>query len=314
MKHFLRLTDLSKDELYEIIDLAIDVKKKPISNRMGGKTLGLLFEKPSTRTRVSFEAGFYQMGGNCVVITPQTSQISRGETIEDTAKVLSRYLDMIAIRTFDHERIEQFAGNASIPVINALTNLTHPCQLLADMMTVVEKKGRRFDSMKIAYFGDGNNMANTWIEAASIFGFHLSVATPQDFAPNAAILHQAITYSGNKNNIEITDNPREAAKDADLLYTDVWNSMNQKESNEKIINLKNYQVNQELAELAKPDFLFMHCLPAHVGQEVSESVYRSKHSVIYQEAENRLHTQKALMLKLIELNLQEDFGVLYEKD
>jgi len=302
MKHFLRLSDLSKKELDEIIERAIGIKKDRISEKMRGKTLGLLFEKPSTRTRVSFETGFYQLGGNCVVLTPQTSQLSRGETLEDTAKVLSRYLDMIAIRTFAHKRIEQFAQNASIPVINALTDITHPCQLLADIMTLVEKKGEDLESMKVAYFGDGNNMANSWIEAASIFGFSLCVATPSDFAPNAAILYQAIEHSDGKDNIEITDNPKKAAKDADLLYTDVWESMGQKEDSEKLLDLKRFQVTDELASLAKPDFLFMHCLPAHIGMEVAESVYRSSHSVIYQEAENRLHAQKALMLKLMELN------------
>ncbi len=302
MKHFLRLSDLSKTELDEIIERAIGIKKDRISDKMRGKTLGLLFEKPSTRTRVSFETGFYQLGGNCVVLTPQTSQLSRGETLEDTAKVLSRYLDMIAIRTFAHKRIEQFAQNASIPVINALTDITHPCQLLADIMTLVEKKGEDLESMKVAYFGDGNNMANSWIEAACIFGFSLCVATPSDFAPNAAILYQAIEHSDGKSNIEITDNPKKAAKDADLLYTDVWESMGQKEDSEKLLDLKRFQVTDELASLAKPDFLFMHCLPAHIGMEVAESVYRGSHSVIYQEAENRLHAQKALMLKLMELN------------
>ncbi len=304
MKHFLKLSDLSIDQLYEVLNMAKLLKKNPISDDMKGRTLGLLFEKPSTRTRVSFESGFYQLGGNCVVITPQTSQISRGETLSDTARVLSRYLDMIVIRTFGHKRIEDFALNSSIPVINGLTDITHPCQVLADLLTIQEKIDKNFKNIKVAYFGDGNNMANSWIKAASLFGFHLSIATPVDFSPSAALFYDAVRH-GDKDNIEITDNPLKAAADADVLYTDVWQSMGEKDNDAKMSALSDYQINDNLSRLAQPNFLFMHCLPAHIGEEVSESVYKGTHSVVYDEAENRLHAQKALMVMLSKLNLEE---------
>lgn len=300
MKHFLRLSDFGIDQLYEVLEMAKELKKNPISNDMQGKTLGLLFEKPSTRTRVSFESGFYQLGGNCVVITPNASQISRGETISDTARVLSRYLDMIVIRTFGHKRIEEFARNSSIAVINGLTDMTHPCQVLADILTIREKIDKDLKKIKVAYFGDGNNMANAWIEAATLFEFKLSVATPVDFSPSATVLYDA-AKSG-KGNIEITDDPAEAASGADVLYTDVWQSMGEKDNDAKISALRGYQINDNLTKLAEPGFIFMHCLPAHIGEEVSESVYKAAHSVVYDEAENRLHAQKALMIMLKKLN------------
>lgn len=292
VKHFLSITDLSKKELNDILYLAKRVKSSPkkFRNTLQGKILGLLFNKPSTRTRVSFEAGMYQLGGNTIFLTEKEIQIGRGESIVDTAKVLSSYLDAIVIRTYEHEHLVEYSKNSTIPVINGLSDLLHPCQILADIFTIIEKKGH-IDSINIAYIGDGsNNIAHSWIEAAGLTGIKLKIATPKDYQPNLKAQVK----------IEITDDIIKAAINADILYTDVWVSMGQDAEKEKRLNqFKQYQINESLLKQAKPDALVMHCLPAHAGEEITAGVLYGPQSIIFQQAENRLHLQKALLIKLM---------------
>lgn len=297
VKHFLSIADLTKKELDDILFLATRVKKSPkkFRNALKGNVLGLLFNKPSTRTRVSFEAGMYQLGGNAIFLTEKEAQIGRGESVIDTAKVLSAYLDVIVIRTFKHEYIEEFSKNAAIPVINGLSDLLHPCQILADIFTIKECKGH-IRNINIAYIGDGsNNMAHTWILAADIFGFNLKIATPENYKPMASIMSKVKSA-----NIEITTDPVKAAKNADILYTDVWVSMGQDtEKESRISQFKNYQINSELLKEAAKDALVMHCLPAHIGEEITKEALYGPQSIVFPQAENRLHAQKALLLKLM---------------
>ncbi|WP_022671065.1 ornithine carbamoyltransferase [Hippea alviniae] len=305
MRHCLSLKDLTKDEILELIEKAIQIKSK-IKNRedytpLKGIILGMIFEKSSTRTRLSFETGMKRLGGDAVFLSPRDIQLGRGETIEDTARVVSRYVDIIMIRTYEHQRILTFAKYSSVPVINALTDLLHPCQVLADLMTIKEKKGN-IENIKVAFLGDGNNMANSWIYAAAVVGFELSVATPVDFAPNGVVVKEALELSKTTGaKITLTDNPQEAVNNADLIYTDVWASMGQEEQKEKKHALmKSYQVNKELTKFAKEDYIFMHCLPAHREEEVSADVIDDeKHSVVWDEAENRTYAQLATIMKLI---------------
>lgn len=298
-RDFLKLTDLKKDEITALLRRALDLKagKDASLCPLIGKNIGLFFEKPSTRTRVSFEAGIYQLGGNAICMTPAELQLGRGETIADTARTLSRYLHAIMMRTFSHDMLEAFALNSSIPVINGLSDLRHPCQALADTMTLLEKKGT-FDGLKLAYVGDGNNVCNSLIEAAAILGFNLTVACPEGFEPHTEILENARAVAGGE--IVVLRDPREAAGMADAIYTDVWVSMGQeKDAVEKKRKLREYQVNMRLLSCAKKDVVVLHCLPAHRGEEISDEVMDGPHSVVFDQAENRLHTQKALLEMLV---------------
>ena len=296
-RHFLSLLDLTSEELRNIVRRATDLKR--IQHRgythtpLKGKNLGMVFEKSSTRTRVSFEVGMSQLGGHALFLSPRDTQLGRGEPIEDSAKVLSRMLDIIMIRTFEHEKLERFASHSRVPVINALTDLLHPCQLLADMQTYFEHRGN-IEGKRVAWIGDGNNMCHSYINAARRFGFQLKIACPEGYDPDPEILHAA----GDQAVIE--RDPGAASENADLLVTDVWASMGQ-EHEQKARNevFADYQVNEQLMAGAAPDALFFHCLPAHRGEEVSAGLIDSPESVVWDEAENRLHSQKALMEFLV---------------
>ena len=258
-----------------------------------GKTLGMIFDKSSTRTRISFEVGMYQLGGIALFLSNRDTQLGRGEIIADSARIMSRYLNGIMIRTFSQESVEEFARYATIPVINGLTDLLHPCQLLSDLFTIIEKRGR-YEGLKIAYIGDGNNMANSWINAAAKLPFHLDLACPDGYDPDSMILKRGISEA--PAGIVLHRDPIEAARDADVIYTDVWVSMGQeKEREERLRRFRGYQVNQDLISRARKDVLVMHCLPAHRGEEITAEVIDGSHSVIIDEAENRLHVQKAIM-------------------
>ncbi|HET6421521.1 MAG TPA: ornithine carbamoyltransferase [Geobacteraceae bacterium] len=300
-KDFLALNAFSKTELDGLFTLAKDLKekqKKGIEHHLlKGKTLAMIFEKSSTRTRVSFEVGIYQLGGHGLFISSATSQMGRGEPIKDTARTLSRYCDGIMIRTYGQEIVEELAHYSSIPVINGLTDLFHPCQVMADLMTVIEHKGG-YEGLKFSWVGDGNNMANTWIEAAAIFGFDLTLACPEGYRPDGKVLDWALSRA--KSRIVLTGDPKEAVKDADVLNTDVWASMGQeKEQKAREEAFKGFQLNGDTLKLAKKDCIVMHCLPAHRGEEITDEVIEGPNSVVWDEAENRLHAQKAIMARLM---------------
>ncbi len=267
---------------------------------LAGMTLGLLFEKPSTRTRVSFETGMHQLGGQSTFLSLGDIQLSRGETIADTAAVLSRYLDALVVRTFDHAIFEDWARHATIPVINGLTDLCHPCQALSDLLTIQERKGR-LKGVKLAYVGDGNNVANSLIEAAAKTGMSISVGCPGDHRPDQGVLDRARTEAARTGStIEVTDQPQVAVKDADVVYTDVWVSMGHEREQDHLLKvLAPYQLNDRLLKGAKPDAIVMHCLPAHRGQEITAGVLDGPQSVVLDQAENRLHMQKAILLELL---------------
>lgn len=297
-RHFLRLWDFTKEEINAIIERAISLKAGVDAQQcpLIGKSIGLLFEKPSTRTRVSFEVGIYQLGAQPVYMTPSEIQLGRGETIEDTARVLSRYLDSIVIRTFEHERLVRFSSVSDIPVINGLSDLHHPCQALADLMTIKEKKDR-LTGLKVAYIGDGNNVANSLIEAAGRMGFSLNVACPEGYEPDAQVIEEA---RGGEGEIIILRDPKEAAGRSDVIYTDVWVSMGQEaEKDKKKKRFLPYQVNAQLIGCAREDVIVMHCLPAHRGEEITDEVLDGPSSVVFDQAENRLHAQKALLEMLL---------------
>ncbi|HHJ80445.1 MAG TPA: ornithine carbamoyltransferase [Candidatus Tenderia electrophaga] len=292
-RHFLTLMDFSPAELQGLIQRAIELKKiqhsgeifEPLKN----KVLGMVFEKSSTRTRVAFETAMAQCGGHAIFLSPRDTQLGRGEPIKDSARVLSRMVDIIMIRTFAHEKIEEFSANSQVPVINALTDLQHPCQLLADMQTYFEYRGD-IKGKKVVWIGDGNNMCHSYIDAARQFDFQLAIAAPEGYLPDSELLNAAGDHA------DMANSPAEACQDADLIVTDVWASMGQEEeSNKRIKAFADYQVNSELMQLAKPDALFMHCLPAHRDEEVSEAVLEGPQSVVWDEAGNRLHSQKALL-------------------
>ncbi|RMG70559.1 MAG: ornithine carbamoyltransferase [Nitrospirae bacterium] len=297
-RDFLRLWDLSSEEIMALLRRAVELKRGVDAGKcpLIGKSIGLIFEKPSTRTRVSFEVGLYQLGAQPVYMRPEEIQLGRGETISDTARVLSRYLHGIMIRTFGHERLEEFAGAAEIPVINGLSDLHHPCQALADMMTIYEKKGS-FENIRVAYIGDGNNVANSLVEASGRLGFTLTVATPEGYEPDADVLE---TARGGRGEIILLRDPREAVAMADVVYTDVWVSMGEEgEAEKKKKRFEKYQLNSSLLSCAKPDVMVMHCLPAHRGEEITDDVMDGPNSVVFDQAENRLHAQKALLEMLI---------------
>lgn len=285
------LKDLSGSEIWHLIERAIQIKRSGRSfiGRFKGYTLGLLFEKVSTRTRLSFEVAMFRLGGNTVFIRPQETQLSRNESIRDTAMVFSSYLDALAIRTYSQTLVEEMASYAKIPVINALTDMYHPCQILSDLMTVVEKKGD-LGGLKIAWIGDGNNVANTWIQAGKILGFHLCVATPKGYEPAEDLIRDLPT------NIILTWDPVEAAKDADVINTDVWVSMGQEGmEEEKIKAFKGFSITQGLLSHAKKDGIVMHCLPAHRGLEISDEVMDGPNSVVFEQAENKLYMHQAIL-------------------
>ena len=296
-KDLLKLLDLSTEDITYILNTADQLKysqKHGIPHKhLDGKTLAMIFEKNSTRTRVSFETGMYQLGGHALFLSGKESQIGRGESIEDTARVLSRYCDAIMIRTFDQKEVESLAQHASIPVINGLTDLAHPCQVLADLMTIREHKGK-LEGLNMCYIGDGNNMANSLIVGGLKVGMHVSIACPKDYQPDQKVLELAAQYPGQ---FFMTDKPLEAAKDADAIFTDVWASMGQE--GEKAIREKafaGYQVNQKLLEVAHPGCMVQHCLPAHRGEEITADVFEAHANEIFDEAENRLHAQKAVLV------------------
>ncbi len=300
MKHLLKLLDLSKEEIIDILNLADQLKyeqKHHIPHQhLKGKTLGMIFQKASTRTRVSFETGMFQLGGQALFLSSRDLQIGRGEPVQDTARVLSRYLDGIMIRTFAQQEVEDLAKYGSIPIINGLTDFCHPCQVLADLMTIREHKGK-LDGLKLCYIGDGNNMANSLIVGGLKVGMEVAAACPKGFEPDPAVL----AFAAEAGNFTLTADVKEAAKEADVLVTDVWASMGQEgEAQERRAVFEGrYQINQELLAAAKPDAMVQHCLPAHRGEEITEEVFEAHADEIFDEAENRLHAQKAVMVKLM---------------
>jgi ornithine carbamoyltransferase len=295
-RDFLTVTDLNRDDIVRLFDLAGRMKSRVYRETpLAGKTLAMIFAKSSTRTRVSFEAGTYQLGGHALFLSAKDIQIGRGEPIPDTARVLSRYVDGIMIRTFDHAEVEELARSATIPVINGLTDLSHPCQVLADLFTVRESLGG-WDGKRVAWIGDGNNMANSWLEAAQVLGFELRLACPEGYEPNRERFEQALQHA----NVMVTEVPEEAVEGAHVVNTDVWASMGQETEAEARRNaFKGYTVDADLMKLADPHAIFLHCLPAHRGEEVSNEVIEGRQSRVWDEAENRLHVQKALLATLM---------------
>ena len=303
-KDFLALKDFTSQEILEMVQLGIDLKKKqkagiptPI---LAGKSLGMIFQKASTRTRVSFEVGMYQLGGQALFLSSHDLQIGRGEPIQDTARVLSRYLDAILIRTFSHKEVENLAKYADIPVINGLTDDYHPTQVIADLITILEHKGK-LNGISFAYVGDGNNMTHSLMIGGAKMGMHVKVACPEGYMPNSDIVAQAQEYAAESGgSITVMHNPREAVKDVDVVYTDTWASMGQeaeKEVRQKAF--QGYTVDTKMMSLAKKDAIFMHCLPAYRGYEVTEEVIESEQSVVFDEAENRLHAHKAILASVV---------------
>ncbi|MGG3284342.1 ornithine carbamoyltransferase [Paenibacillus solani] len=303
-RDMIELDEYSPEEIQFLLDSAIEIKRKQkngeVYQPLKGKTIGLIFEKSSTRTRVSFEAGMFQLGGHALFLSKNDIQLGRGEPISDTAQVMSRYLDGLMIRTFGHDNVVNLAKYASIPVINGLSDMAHPCQVLADLQTVLEHKGK-LKGLKMAFIGDGNNMAHSLLIGGAKMGMHVAVASPKGYEADASVVklsEEIAAQTGGK--ITITQDPIEAAKDADVIYTDVWASMGfEEEQAQREAAFADYQVNEELVKAAKPDYLFLHCLPAHRGEEVSEGVIDGANSVIFDQAENRLHAQKALMVALM---------------
>ncbi len=303
-RDLLTLADYSKDDIFTLLNTAVEIKKLHKQNiptpYLQGKTLGMIFQKSSTRTRVSFEVGMYQLGGQALFLSDKDIQLGRGETIADTARVLSRFVNGIMIRTFAQSDVEELAEYADIPVINGLTDLTHPCQILADFLTVLEYKGR-LTGLKLAYVGDGNNIAHSLLIGGAKVGMHVAVASPENYRPDGMIVdiaQQAADENGGV--IEITDDPVAAVTDADVLVTDVWASMGQEqEFTERAKVFAPYRLDSRLAAHAKPDYLFLHCLPAHRGEEVTAEIIDGPHSAVWDEAENRLHAQKAVLALLL---------------
>ncbi len=300
-KDILSLLDLEKDDFIYLLDRAASFKKRfnqGIHDRpLTGKSLGLIFDKKSTRTRIAFETAMIQLGGTPIYMSTQDTQISRNEPAKDTARVLSRYIDALAMRTFDHSIVEEFAAASSIPVINALTDSFHPCQVLSDIMTIIENKSR-FDNLKISWIGDGNNVANSWINAAAILGLNLFVACPKGYFVDEKIKEKALEHGGN--GIVFTDDPEKAADNADVIYTDVWASMGQEEELKKRLkDFQGFQINKQLLSHAKDDVLVMHCLPAHRDEEIAEDVLEAENAIFWDQAENKRHMHKAILETLI---------------
>jgi ornithine carbamoyltransferase len=296
-RDLLRLTDFTAMEVEALLQRSLALKRRwkrglPDTS-LAGRCIGLIFDKASTRTRVSFEVAMRQLGGAVIYLDPGTTQIKRGETVADTARVLSRYIDGIVIRTFEHAIVEEWARWSSVPIVNGLTDLLHPCQIFCDLLTVVEKK-KTYRGLKLAYIGDGNNVANSWVEAASLLDFSLALACPKWYEPDAQILKEANGKA--KGRVTVTQDPYEAVQGADIVYTDVWASMGQEEEKEeRLKTFKGYQVDSKLMQKAGKDALVMHCLPAHAGEEISEEVLEGPQSVVFDQAENRLHGQKGIL-------------------
>lgn len=299
-RDFISLHDFTQDELSFILDVAKDLKAEQKAGRphpiLQGKTLGMIFTKSSTRTRVSFEVGMYQLGGHALFLSGRDIQLGRGEPISDTARVLSRMVDGIMIRTFSHQEVLELAEFSTIPIINGLTDLLHPCQVLADLMTIQEHKGR-LEGLKLAYVGDGNNMAHSLMFGGAKMGLHVVIASPQGYKPDPLIIAKAQADAKNNGGlIEVVDDPSEAVKGADVLYTDVWASMGQEaEAKERMQAFEGYQINSDSLKMANQSAIVLHCLPAHRGEEITEDVIEGSQSVVFDEAENRLHAQKAIM-------------------
>ncbi len=296
MPHFLDIDKIESSELRKIIQLARDLKAKLKSGEayrpLPGKQLAMIFEKPSTRTRASFEVGINQLGGNAIILNAENSQLGRGETISDTSKVLARYVDLMMIRCFSHDTLLDLAKYSDSPVINGLTDYSHPCQVMADIMTIEEHQGN-ISGKKIAWIGDGNNMVNSWIHASAKFDFSLSIATPEMYKPEQKLIDWANTNGGK---VSWSSNPMDAAKDAYAINTDTWVSMGAKDAEERMRILQGFDVNSKLMSAAHKNAIFLHCLPAHRGEEVTTEVIDGPQSVIFDEAENRLHAQKAIMI------------------
>jgi ornithine carbamoyltransferase len=297
MNNFLSIYDLQRRDIDDIFTQAARLKdllkKKEVYTPLQGKTLGMIFDKSSTRTRVSFEVGMYQLGGLPIFLSSRDTQLGRGETVADTARIMSRYLNAVVIRTYDHKIVEDFAFHATIPVINGLTDLLHPCQILSDLFTLIEKRGG-YEEMKIAYIGDGNNIANSWINAAVRLPFYLSLACPEGYDPDRAILKRGMDEADGR--ITLYRDPLVAVEDADVIYTDVWASMGQEEERELRAKVfQTFQVNQRLISRARKEVIIMHCLPAHRGEEITAEAIDGDYSVVIDQAENRLHVQKAIL-------------------
>ncbi len=298
-KDFLRLSEISRDEGLEIIERAKDLKirlKNEIKYQpMKGKTLAMIFEKPSTRTRISFETGIYQLGGQPIYLGSGDIQLSRGESVADTARVLSRYVNMVMIRAFSQDMVEEFARESTVPVINGLTDLTHPCQVMSDLFTIAELRGWHLDDLAVTYIGDGNNLTNSWINAAVTFGFQLTISCPEELMPDSEILSLGMEKSNGK--IKIEEDPKAGVANAQIVYTDTWMSMGDAPDlkERKLDLLKPYQINERLLDSAPKDAMVMHCLPAHRGDEITDEIMDGKRSIVYVQAENRLHVQKAIM-------------------
>ncbi len=298
-KSFLSITDLSANEIYYIIELAQKIKNNEISFDLPNKVLGLIFEKSSTRTRVSFQVAMERLNGSCIEINPSNSQIGRGEPIRDTVRVLERYLDVLAIRTFEQNKLEEYKKWGNIPIINALTDYEHPCQILADFMTIKEEFGS-FDGLTIAYIGDPNNVSNSLILCSAILKIKINIGCPENYSPSKELLNRA-SLLGNKDvNLNIYNDPKIAATNANVIYTDVWASMGQEsQANSKEKSFKKYIIDKSLVELADPNHIVMHCLPAYRGKEISDEILESKASRIFTQAENRLHAQQALLASIL---------------
>jgi len=294
-KDLLSIQDLTREDIYNLIDRGIELKgqgRKALKS-LNGYVLGLMFDKASTRTRVSFQSAMFKLGGQAIFMSKADTQMSREETISDTARVLSRYIDILAIRTYSHESLEEMARWSDIPIINALTDLYHPCQVLSDMMTVKEKKGR-LEGLKIAWIGDGNNVAHSWIEAANMLGFELALSCPRGYHPLSKIL------DGSGDNVRLIEDPEEAARDADVINTDVWTSMGQESQRlQRREDFQGFQVNQALVKMGRPDVIVMHCLPAHRGEEITSEVLDGPNSVVFDQAENKLYLHQALLEKMV---------------
>ncbi|MBD2103336.1 ornithine carbamoyltransferase [Leptolyngbya sp. FACHB-261] len=298
-RDLLSLADLNRDELMGLLDLAAGMKAGKINRSHERKVLGLLFSKASTRTRVSFTVAMYQLGGQVIDLNPNVTQVSRGEPLADTARVLDRYLDVVAIRTFDQADLEAFAGYCQMPVINALTDQEHPCQVLADLLTVQEAFGK-LDGLTLSYLGDGNNMAHSLMLGCALVGMNVRVAAPSEYSPDPKIVAQATALADGRSEVLVTTDAELAAKGAQVLYTDVWASMGQEDSAESRGPVFTpYQLNEHLQALADPEVIVLHCLPAHRGEEITEAVIEGQHSRVWDQAENRLHAQKALLASVL---------------
>ena len=298
-RDFITLANLKEKDFQEIFRLSREIKKRrkrgeKIIPLLRGKFMGMIFEKPSTRTRVSFQVAIEELGGTAIYLSGKEMQLGRGETIADTARVLSRYLDLILIRTFGQERVEEMAEYATVPVINGLTDLLHPCQIISDLFTILEKRGT-YQNLKIAYLGDGNNVCHSWIIASTILGLDLHIATPPSYSPHVEELKRR-GLLGEKENFHLYEEPEKAIENAHIIYTDVWVSMGQKDEEERKKVFPPYQVNSQILSLASPDCLVMHCLPAHRGEEITEEVIDGGKSIVWDQAENRLHVQKGIIL------------------